>query len=688
LALDREATLKKAEKFLRQGRLDAAIAEYRLVVEDQPRDWNTANTLGDLHMRAGQTDKALAQYSRIAQHFADEGFYPKAAALYKKSLKISPEDESIQLGLADVSAKQGLLADAKAYLTSVAARRRARGDRHGAAEIAVLIGSLDPGDFDARVTAARELEQIGDTSGAAARFKALYSDLLEKGRTVEAVQALRDMVRLNPEDKASRAALAKAALESGDLESAAKLIDRESAGDDPVLLTAIVELDLRSDRLDKARELLTGLLTADRERRHSFLTLAWSLCAAKPEAAFVCVDAAVDSSIAIGNFEEAAAALSEFSTRVSHHIPALLKLVEVCVDGGLESTMYEAQTRLADAYLEAGQAAEARVIAEDLVAREPSQAAHVERFRRALVMLGIPDPESHIAERVSGASPSAQADPLSDLGSDLDSPVVPTARQDAPEPAPSSEPDVLRTPEAPAPQTLEPAPQPPEPPATQKSEPWALPKLELPAPAAPTQTPSDAAPLTRKATDEIDLTSVLRDLRAAPLTVPKPPVSSAPPTPPAPQQPPAPPAPSNLDQVFQTLRTQTVMKAETDYSAQYVQLARTYLEMNMVDEAMSALETAVRSPRQRFVAASMLGRLHAQRGRHDEAIEWLERAAQAPAPTVEESHALLYDLGVLLDGIGETARALAVFLELQAEADDYRDVPARIDRLARVQTGG
>ena len=42
----------------------------------------------------------------------------------------------------------------------------------------------------------------------------------------------------------------------------------------------------------------------------------------------------------------------------------------------------------------------------------------------------------------------------------------------------------------------------------------------------------------------------------------------------------------------------------------------------------------------------------------------------------------------MLDRNVEYSRALAVFLELQADAGDYRDVPARIDRLARVQTGG
>ena len=54
MPFDREGTLRKAEKLLRQGKLDQAIAEYRAVIEDQPSDWNTANTLGDLYVRAGQ----------------------------------------------------------------------------------------------------------------------------------------------------------------------------------------------------------------------------------------------------------------------------------------------------------------------------------------------------------------------------------------------------------------------------------------------------------------------------------------------------------------------------------------------------------------------------------------------------------------------------------------------------------
>jgi hypothetical protein len=99
---------------------------------------------------------------------------------------------------------------------------------------------------------------------------------------------------------------------------------------------------------------------------------------------------------------------------VPGQIPALLKLVEVCVDGGLEQTMYDAQEQLTDAYLAANQAAEARVIAEDLVAREPWEPAHIDRFRRALVMLRVSDPDTLIAERLSGQAPFMAHDPFFD----------------------------------------------------------------------------------------------------------------------------------------------------------------------------------------------------------------------------------------------------------------------------------
>jgi tetratricopeptide (TPR) repeat protein len=107
-----------------------------------------------------------------------------------------------------------------------------------------------------------------------------------------------------------------------------------------------------------------------------------------------------------------------------------------------------------------------------------------------------------------------------------------------------------------------------------------------------------------------------------------------------------------------------------------------------VDEAIAALQEAARSPRQRFEAASMLGGLLLERKDAAGAIRWFERAAEVPPPSADAGNALLYDLADALEKGGEHARALALFVELEAESGGYRDVAHRIDRLSKVQAKG
>ncbi len=107
MPIDRETTLRTAERLLRQGRLDGAIAEYVRLTDDQPRDWNSINTLGDLYVRAGNHERAVAQFVRIADHLFDEGFLPKAAALYKKALKVKPDHEHTLFRLSEIAGAAG-----------------------------------------------------------------------------------------------------------------------------------------------------------------------------------------------------------------------------------------------------------------------------------------------------------------------------------------------------------------------------------------------------------------------------------------------------------------------------------------------------------------------------------------------------------------------------------------------------
>jgi tetratricopeptide (TPR) repeat protein len=145
---------------------------------------------------------------------------------------------------------------------------------------------------------------------------------------------------------------------------------------------------------------------------------------------------------------------------------------------------------------------------------------------------------------------------------------------------------------------------------------------------------------------------------------------------------------TELDKVFHDFRNEVTKQSGADQSVQHMTIARAYIEMGLTDDAIPALKTAAKSPSVRFEAASTLARLYRQRGEQAPAIEWFERAAEAPAPTVDDGRALLYELGTTLEEAGETARALAVFLELQAEGSEYRDVASRAERLAGMQSGG
>ncbi|MCX6551423.1 MAG: tetratricopeptide repeat protein, partial [Acidobacteria bacterium] len=227
--MDREDTLRRAEKLLRQGRLEAAIAEYARLVDDQPGDWATANLLGDLYVRAGQIERAVTQYARIADQLARDGFLSKATALYKKIVKIHPEDDTALLRAADLAAQQGLSADARGYLHALFQQRLRRSDRAGAAKIAYRLAEVDPHDAVGRLEAARMLAELGAPAEAAEQLRAAGHVLCEAGKVAEGIRAWREALRFCPTDGATRSELVKALVGLGDPDTAARDVARSAA---------------------------------------------------------------------------------------------------------------------------------------------------------------------------------------------------------------------------------------------------------------------------------------------------------------------------------------------------------------------------------------------------------------------------------------------------------------------------
>ena len=110
---------------------------------------------------------------------------------------------------------------------------------------------------------------------------------------------------------------------------------------------------------------------------------------------------AIDALLPTEFKEHGRAALEEFVSRAPGSTEALIRLVEIAIDADLADVASHAQAQLADAYLKAGQAAEALVVIEDLAAREGHDRAHIDRMRQALTALGESDVDTAIVRKLN-----------------------------------------------------------------------------------------------------------------------------------------------------------------------------------------------------------------------------------------------------------------------------------------------
>jgi len=87
---DRRAALDNAQRLAQQNKLPQAIEAYTQLTRQDPSDWASANTFGDLLLRANRTDQAIREYLRVAHHLTNAGFFARAGAIYKKVLRLDP----------------------------------------------------------------------------------------------------------------------------------------------------------------------------------------------------------------------------------------------------------------------------------------------------------------------------------------------------------------------------------------------------------------------------------------------------------------------------------------------------------------------------------------------------------------------------------------------------------------------
>jgi tetratricopeptide (TPR) repeat protein len=395
---DRQAALRAAEKLLRVGKLPAAIEAYTRLVDEQPGDLDTALLLAQLHLRARDVDGAAGRFGSIADAWRLEGKLESAYDTYKKILAIKPTDEHALGHAAALAITQGQTVEGRKFLLLLADRQVARNDMAAAGDTLAEAATLDPSDaalrervFQMAVAAgnfARAREHALTTSHRRRVADALHA----AGLRDDAVELLREALHHDPDHLPTVARLVRLLVETGDAVAAAEHLSPGMAGSDPEARVALVEVLLRGGRADEAIEIARRTLTDSPETVDALARLAAAAAPHALDAAVALVDMVATHWTERSQWEPAATALQRFVTRVPGCIAALVRLVEVAVDGDLGATAGHAQEMLADAYLASGATAEGLAIAEDLAAREPNNSVHASRVRQAHEMLEAQSP--------------------------------------------------------------------------------------------------------------------------------------------------------------------------------------------------------------------------------------------------------------------------------------------------------
>jgi pilus assembly protein FimV len=388
---NKQKVLSAAEKFVQQGKLQNAIAEYEKVLKHDAKDLTVTNTVGDLYARLGDMGKAVECFKTVGDAYAAQGFTVKGIAIYKKITKLLPSVDA-SLKLAELYTQQGLFNDARAQYLQVAEDFMKGHDFEQAVRLFQKVLEMDPENVAMRVKLAEVYLKLGKKKEAWEIFSAAAESLRARGSLAAAEDILQRMLVLDPGNSYVLLLRGRAAIESDDPKNAIKFLEKASDLDShPEGLRDLMKGYLQIGNINQALPLAEKLLSVHND----------------PEGLFLLAEAAAR----IGQYREALDVYTRHAERLLATDPtkllaslhamighvrddsgALEALLQLLNKAGETTHVAEVTELLAHASVKDGNYARARDLYQALATTEPQNQLHVQNYQQ-------------MVERLSGASP-------------------------------------------------------------------------------------------------------------------------------------------------------------------------------------------------------------------------------------------------------------------------------------------
>jgi tetratricopeptide (TPR) repeat protein len=198
MSFDKVQAMRNAERHVSQGKIRAAIEEYKLVVQHDPRDVVTMNMLGDLYAKDSNKSQAIGCYKKVADHYNKQGFAQKAIAVYKKIAKLDPNSAETSGKLAELYQTKGSVSEARSHFATLAEHYQQQGRKTEALAIWKQISILDPNETDVLLKVADVCLEDNRQDEAAEAYSEVAARMLRMGLAEKAVSMYENAIAIRP----------------------------------------------------------------------------------------------------------------------------------------------------------------------------------------------------------------------------------------------------------------------------------------------------------------------------------------------------------------------------------------------------------------------------------------------------------------------------------------------------------
>jgi tetratricopeptide (TPR) repeat protein len=142
----------------------------------------------------------------------------------------------------------------------------------------------------------------------------------------------------------------------------------------------------------------------------------------------------------------------------------------------------------------------------------------------------------------------------------------------------------------------------------------------------------------------------------------------------------------DVEDLFMKFKEGVAKQIDVDDAQSHYDLGVAYKEMGLLDDAIREFETAERDSTRGCVCCSMIGMIHLERGKINEAIDAFLRGLEVPGRTRDQEAALSYEVGAAYEAKKMTKQALDYFQRCARLIPSFRDVQERARRLQKTES--